>query len=70
MCLKEVARQHKKVYNTWMDDIDERVFSIEAQIGKIVCPMCGTMMDKKKRKCANAGCRVDLKQAEEHLKWY
>ncbi len=67
MCLKEVARQHKKVDNTWMDDIDERVSSIEAQIGKRVCPMCGTMMDKKKRKCVNAGCRVDLKQAEERL---
>ena len=66
-CLKELAQQHKKVGSSWSDEIDERVSSIEAHIAKRVCPVSSTIMDGRKRKCVNADCRVDLKQAEERL---
>lgn len=51
----------------WQDDVDSRVDDIKAKEGKRVCPVCQTSMERTKRKCVNADCRVSLKAAEKEL---
>lgn len=43
------------------------VIQLKPTLDKRVCPVCSTVMVQRKRKCVNADCKRDLKQAEEHL---
>ena len=67
MCMKEIVREQTLRDNCWKDGVDEKVEKIQEHLGKRVCPVCGSIMDRKKRKCVNEECRVDLKKAEDRV---
>ncbi|XP_070541431.1 uncharacterized protein [Ptychodera flava] len=67
IALEEVVSQHCKDGDNVSDDIDKKVTEIESMMHSKKCPACDAVMKKTARKCPNAECRADFKEATNKL---
>ena len=61
------AKEQTWVNDVLTDDVHSRVRDIQLKEGTRVCPVCQTVMERRKRKCFNQECGVNLKAAEKEL---